>query len=237
MTLIDPPELLGLVQGLRQDPDDDTTRLVLADYLDEQPPTPITGLGLVPNWLRLSWLALVPKELRGTSRTSEAVYDHISNYLTYHGWHDYGLDNGGTTTLAGLTCFVSETDVDERGDDDAEDVALNVFRPLHTVLPCCAYAFCRHGQGRAILFPPLTMPKRRRGPVDPARLMALLAANNVDIEDGLPAHNGLFTVNQLANRSDFIRLINERAVLFEGQVIDLDDPDHTMLLIDQLRAH
>jgi uncharacterized protein (TIGR02996 family) len=155
------PELYGLVAHLRENPRDDSARLILADLLDEIGPSPVERQ--LPGWFEQAWDQADVK-LPGWY---DSVEDHVAEFLEranpgYSGW-----DHAGTAVIAGLDCLVSEPYAPFR-----PNRAKHLFRPIMDVLPC-AYAFAREGwhprpaKGifptvRAILFPPPEGSEKRR---------------------------------------------------------------------------
>jgi uncharacterized protein (TIGR02996 family) len=137
--------LSGFLDALGRDPDDEATRAVLADYLDERGPTPVDPNRL-PDWLRLAWLRDRPRPgERLYSRTGWAVAGEIGLWLEQLPRRCYvRLDHWGRTVLDGVPAFVNEPYA------DVGDAAAHL-RPLADRLGCVlAYArLAYHGRGAA----------------------------------------------------------------------------------------
>src|SRR5262245_14938647 len=150
-------DLAGLVADLRAHPDDDVVRMILADALDEAGPTPV-DLHRIPEWLRVAWLRCRPRDAvrhRGNVPGYLAAQE-IHAWLEMPGgpWIGTRWDHWGVTTVAGLSCLVSEPCC-------SLDDAPRIFEPLAQVIPGAAHAFAREShwdRGRAcrgLLLPPL----------------------------------------------------------------------------------
>jgi uncharacterized protein (TIGR02996 family) len=135
--------LSGFLDALRRDPNDEVTRAVLADYLDERGPTPV-DLGRLPNWLRLAWVRgrqgsdSEPRSTRGWVAAGE-----IEAWLARPECY-VRLDHWGRTVVDGVPAFVNEPYA------GVGDAAAHL-RPLADRLGCVlAYGrLTYHGRGRA----------------------------------------------------------------------------------------
>lgn len=101
--------LLAALRDIHEHPEDEARRLILADLLDEWGATPVQ-LHHLPNWLRLAWIRHAPEGARrkgywGRSRTDGcSVSQDIARWYADSSW----LDHWGSSTIAGLPCFVNE---------------------------------------------------------------------------------------------------------------------------------
>jgi uncharacterized protein (TIGR02996 family) len=158
-----PSRIDGFLEAIRQDFHDDGLRHILADYLDEQGPTPVTA-GDLPEWLRLRFPRDRPviflDPWAKPYAMASAVRDAIKEYLQRTGPRHLGslLYHDGSTTIGGHLCYVSEP-------YGTEEEAIRYFRGLAQGLGCVD-AFARqswHSQQypaakgcvRMLLFPPM----------------------------------------------------------------------------------
>lgn len=152
--------VLSLVEHLREAPQEEWLRGVLADVLETHGLTPVERNEL-PHWFFSYWRRHIPAWRNfGGPRSKFGVLWEVQEVLSGEETCRTVWDHWGRTTIADMECLVTEPY------GLATDAPL-LFAPLERLLPSTVAAYTRWGSWnngtiRGLLFPPLLILSPRR---------------------------------------------------------------------------
>lgn len=144
-------DLHGMLAELAKHPDDEVTRAIMADLLDESGPTPVKLWG-VPLWLLRRWQRYVSKQDR------QSHVGTMSTRIYFHCWiqqvtreEKYPvIEHQGQTIISDMKCFVTEP---YALNEDAPFLFRSIAATLGIVHGFARLGHWHSGTVRGILFP------------------------------------------------------------------------------------
>jgi uncharacterized protein (TIGR02996 family) len=139
-------DLASFLEAIRRTPEDDTARLVFADWLDERYPATPVQLGKLPMGFQAYWsrrllaheFAIHTGYRRANARGRWSTADIIQAFTTVIGNGERTYFEGfGATTIGGQPVLVFEPHLDEL-------TTLRLCRELGPIVGRCPVSFSRH---------------------------------------------------------------------------------------------